>query len=121
MHFVIIGGGPAGTQAATYAARLGVDVTLIERDVIGGAADMWDCIPSKAMIATGGAMAFLDRSFEMGLSPVRPLLADDQVIPDRGDAGDQVIPDPPDHGIPDLVLRIGAKLSSSIPDEGEEP
>jgi pyruvate/2-oxoglutarate dehydrogenase complex dihydrolipoamide dehydrogenase (E3) component len=74
MHFVIIGGGPAGTQAATYAARLGVDVTLIERDVIGGAADMWDCIPSKAMIATGGAMAFLDRSFEMGLSPVRPLL-----------------------------------------------
>ncbi len=74
MHFVIIGGGPAGTQAATYAARLGVDVTLIERDVVGGAADMWDCIPSKAMIATGGAMAFLDRSHEMGLAPVRPLL-----------------------------------------------
>ena len=74
MHFVIIGGGPAGTQAATYAARLGVDVTLVERDVVGGAADMWDCIPSKAMIATGGAMAFLDRSHEMGLSPVRPLL-----------------------------------------------
>jgi len=74
MHFVIIGGGPAGTQAATYAARLGVDVTLVERDVIGGAADMWDCIPSKAMIATGGAMAFLDRSHEMGLSPVQPLL-----------------------------------------------
>lgn len=74
MHFVVIGGGPAGTQAATYAARLGVGVTVIERDVIGGAADLWDCIPSKAMIATGGAMAFLDRSDGMGLAPVRPHL-----------------------------------------------
>ena len=55
LRFVIIGGGPAGTQAATVAARLGADVTLIERDIIGGAAHLWDCIPSKAMIATGAA------------------------------------------------------------------
>ncbi len=74
MHFVVIGGGPAGSEAATYAARLGVEVTLVERDVIGGAADLWDCIPSKAMIATGGAMAFLDRSAGMGLGPVRAVL-----------------------------------------------
>ena len=74
MHFVVIGGGPAGTEAATYAARLGVEVTLVERDVIGGAADLWDCIPSKAMIATGGALAFLDRSAGMGLGPVRAVL-----------------------------------------------
>jgi pyruvate/2-oxoglutarate dehydrogenase complex dihydrolipoamide dehydrogenase (E3) component len=70
MHFVIIGGGPAGNQAATYAARLGVDVTLIERDVIGGAANLWDCIPSKAMIATGGAMSYLDRIGGMGVDDV---------------------------------------------------
>ena len=70
MHFVIVGGGPAGTQAATDAARLGIEVTLIERDVIGGAANLWDCIPSKAMIATGGAMSFLDRAPGMGLVDV---------------------------------------------------
>ena len=57
MRFVIIGGGPAGNQAAMHAASLGVEVTLIERDIVGGAANLWDCIPSKAMIATGGAMA----------------------------------------------------------------
>ena len=57
MRFVIIGGGPAGNPAATYAARLGAEVTLIERDIVGGAAHLWDCIPSKAMIATGGAMS----------------------------------------------------------------
>jgi NAD(P)H dehydrogenase (quinone) len=36
VRFVIIGGGPAGNQAATTAARLGAKVTLVERDVVGG-------------------------------------------------------------------------------------
>ncbi|HMC39778.1 MAG TPA: FAD-dependent oxidoreductase, partial [Acidimicrobiales bacterium] len=68
VRFVIIGGGPAGNTAATYAARLGADVTVVERDVIGGAAHLWDCIPSKTMIATGGAMTFSRRIEGMGLS-----------------------------------------------------
>ncbi len=66
-RFVIIGGGPAGNTAATHAARLGAQVTMIERDVIGGAAHLWDCIPSKTMIATGGAMSFTRRIQGMGL------------------------------------------------------
>ena len=68
VKFVIIGGGPAGNTAATYAARLGAEVTLVERDVVGGAAHLWDCIPSKTMIATGGAMSFSRRIEGMGLS-----------------------------------------------------
>jgi NAD(P)H dehydrogenase (quinone) len=67
VKFVIIGGGPAGNTAATHAARLGAEVTVIERDVIGGAAHLWDCIPSKTMIATGGAMSFTRRLQGMGL------------------------------------------------------
>ena len=73
-RFVVIGGGPAGVSAATYAARLGAEVTIIERDVIGGAAHLWDCIPSKAMIATGGALSFLGRSAGMGLEKVDPTI-----------------------------------------------
>jgi len=69
-RFVIIGGGPAGNQAATYAARLGAEVTLIERDIIGGAAHLWDCIPSKAMIATGGALSQINSSEGMGITNV---------------------------------------------------
>ncbi len=71
-RFVVIGGGPAGNQAATTAARLGAEVTLIERDVVGGAAHLRDCIPSKAMIATGGAMNEQRRSASMGLAAVQP-------------------------------------------------
>ncbi|MDQ1401757.1 MAG: hypothetical protein QOG03_73 [Actinomycetota bacterium] len=68
IRFVIIGGGPAGVQAATYAARLGAEVTVVERDLVGGAANLWDCIPSKAMIATGGVMSVTRRAQTMGLA-----------------------------------------------------
>lgn len=67
-RFVIIGGGPAGNTAATHAARLGADVTIIERDILGGAAHLWDCIPSKTMIASGGAISFARRLGGMGLN-----------------------------------------------------
>jgi len=71
---VIIGGGPAGNQAATHAAKLGAEVTLIERDIIGGAAHLWDCIPSKAMIASGGALSQLKTAQGMGLAQVNASL-----------------------------------------------
>jgi dihydrolipoamide dehydrogenase len=67
VRLVIIGGGPGGNTAATVAATLGAEVTLVERDIIGGAAHLWDCIPSKAMIATGGELSELTRARTMGL------------------------------------------------------
>ncbi len=72
VRFLIIGGGPAGNTAATYAARLGAEVTMVERDLVGGAAHLLDCIPSKTMIATGGAMSFSRRLQGMGLEEVQP-------------------------------------------------
>ena len=66
-RLVIIGGGPAGNAAATTAARKGVQVTLVERDIVGGAAHLLDCVPSKTMIATGGAMSFTSQLSGMGL------------------------------------------------------
>lgn len=63
----MIGGGPAGNTTASVAATLGAEVTLVERDVIGGAAHLWDCIPSKALIATGGELTELARARGMGL------------------------------------------------------
>jgi NAD(P)H dehydrogenase (quinone) len=74
VRFVIIGGGPAGNMAATYAARLGAQVTLVERDIVGGAAHLLDCIPSKTMIATGGAISFATRLRGMGLEQEVPEL-----------------------------------------------
>ncbi len=67
VRFVIIGGGPAGVEAAATASRHGAHVTLVEREVIGGAANLWDCIPSKAMIATGGVRSLARRSKALGM------------------------------------------------------
>src|SRR5262245_65926797 len=67
VRFVIIGGGPAGNTAATVAASLGAEVTMIERDIIGGAAHLWDCIPSKAIVATGNELTELKSAERMGL------------------------------------------------------
>jgi dihydrolipoamide dehydrogenase len=66
-RLVILGGGPAGNTCATVAATLGAEVTLIERNIIGGSAHLWDCIPSKALIATGGELSELRRARIMGL------------------------------------------------------
>ena len=54
-RIVIIGGGPAGYEAALVAAQLGAEVTVVERDGIGGASVLSDCVPSKTLIAAAGA------------------------------------------------------------------
>ncbi len=46
---IVIGGGPGGYVCALRAALLGGDVTLIEKDNLGGTCLNWGCIPSKIM------------------------------------------------------------------------
>jgi NAD(P)H dehydrogenase (quinone) len=89
-RFVIIGGGPGGTSCATHAARLGADVTLVEKDLVGGAAHLLDCIPSKAMIATGGAMAMMKGATAMGLARVDVELDFDMLRKRIGDIEDRL-------------------------------
>lgn len=51
-RIAIVGGGPAGYEAAQVAAELGAEVTLVEADGVGGACVLYDCVPSKTLIAT---------------------------------------------------------------------
>jgi dihydrolipoamide dehydrogenase len=67
-HLVIIGGGPAGTQAATTAASKGGRVTLIEKEIVGGAAHLWDCIPSKTMAASALRHSSVRNAAKLGLA-----------------------------------------------------
>jgi len=48
---VIIGGGPGGYVAAIRAAQLGGNVTLIEKDKIGGTCLNRGCIPTKSLLS----------------------------------------------------------------------
>ncbi len=66
-HLLIIGGGPAGTQAATTAAQKGARVTLVEKDIVGGAAHLLDCIPSKTMAASALRHTSVRNAVKLGL------------------------------------------------------
>ncbi|MGH4026763.1 MAG: NAD(P)H-quinone dehydrogenase [Pseudonocardiaceae bacterium] len=66
-RIVIIGGGPAGYEAALVAAQYGADVTVVERDAAGGACVLHDCVPSKTYLASAAAGAALRRAAELGV------------------------------------------------------
>ncbi|MEV6974336.1 NAD(P)H-quinone dehydrogenase [Kitasatospora sp. NPDC093806] len=63
-RIVIIGGGPGGYEAALVAAQLGAEVTVVDRDGLGGSAVLTDCVPSKTLIATAEVMTTFDSSYE---------------------------------------------------------
>jgi dihydrolipoamide dehydrogenase len=67
-RIVILGGGPAGYEAALVAVELGAQVTLVERDGMGGACVLTDCVPSKALIATAELLSSVSGSDELGIA-----------------------------------------------------
>ncbi|RDI64307.1 NAD(P)H-quinone dehydrogenase [Nocardia pseudobrasiliensis] len=67
-RIAIIGGGPAGYEAALVASQHGATVTVIDRDGIGGACVLWDCVPSKTFIASTGVRTDLRRARDLGVT-----------------------------------------------------
>lgn len=59
---LVIGGGPAGENAAARAAAGGLRVSLVERDLLGGECTYWGCMPSKALLRPGEAVAAARRA-----------------------------------------------------------
>ncbi|MGH2830833.1 MAG: NAD(P)H-quinone dehydrogenase [Actinomycetota bacterium] len=64
---VVVGGGPAGYEAAIVAAELGADVTLIERLGLGGACVLWDCVPSKTLCTAAEAVTWMEAAHDLGV------------------------------------------------------
>src|SRR6476619_7377301 len=79
-RIVIIGGGPAGYEAALVAAQHGASVTVIDSDGIGGACVLFDCVPSKTFIASTGVRTELRRAnglgFDIAIDDAKISLAD---------------------------------------------
>jgi len=67
MHIVVLGGGPGGHGAAFEAARLGAQVTLIERERLGGTCLNWGCIPTKTILRSAHIVADTRRAADFGL------------------------------------------------------
>src|SRR5699024_7528516 len=65
---VIIGGGPGGYNAAIRGAQLGLDVTLIEKEKLGGVCLNKGCITSKVFSHAAKAYASIPHLSTLGIS-----------------------------------------------------
>jgi len=67
-RIAVIGAGPGGYVAALRAAQLGADVTLVDRDNVGGTCLNWGCVPTKVMKHTAET---LDKTARFGALGIR--------------------------------------------------
>lgn len=79
----IMGAGPGGYVAAVRAAQLGADVTVVERDSIGGTCLNWGCIPSKVMKTTAELFHQIRRAGEFGIDIQGSVRPDMQALMER--------------------------------------
>ncbi len=64
---IIIGGGPAGYTCAIRAAQLGREVTLIEKENLGGICLNWGCIPTKSLLRHAKFLNDIQKSSTFGV------------------------------------------------------
>ncbi|WP_027409092.1 dihydrolipoyl dehydrogenase [Anoxybacteroides tepidamans] len=64
---VIVGGGPGGYHAAIRAAQLGLSVTLVEKEALGGVCLNKGCIPSKVFAHAAQSMTSVQHMNDMGI------------------------------------------------------
>ncbi|MCP4022454.1 MAG: dihydrolipoyl dehydrogenase, partial [Desulfobacteraceae bacterium] len=73
---IVIGGGPGGYVAAIRAASLGSEVTLIEKEDLGGTCLNWGCIPSKIMKHSADLYQKLTKAKDFGIQCTGDILPD---------------------------------------------
>src|SRR4051794_28569903 len=89
---VVIGAGPAGEVAAGRMAGDGLDVALVERELVGGECSYWACMPSKALLRPAEILAEVRRvpgaaeAVTGSLDVTRTLRRRDEVIHGLDDA-----------------------------------
>ena len=66
-RLIIVGGGTAGYPAAIVGARLGAEVTLVEKDKIGGVCLNRGCIPTKSLLHSGQLLNTIKNSELFGI------------------------------------------------------
>ncbi|MFY0517921.1 dihydrolipoyl dehydrogenase [Lysinibacillus sp. UGB7] len=64
---LVIGAGPGGYVAAIRASQMGKNVTIVEREYLGGVCSNVGCIPSKVLISIGHRFEQAKHSDDMGV------------------------------------------------------
>jgi pyruvate/2-oxoglutarate dehydrogenase complex dihydrolipoamide dehydrogenase (E3) component len=113
---IVIGAGSTGTNVAWYARDNGLSVAVIEAELVGGECSYWACIPSKALLAPGHALAAA-RRLPGAAEAVTGELDVDAVLARR----DAFISDLDDEGQASWLGSIDAELIRGAPSRSPGP
>lgn len=80
---LVLGGGPGGYVAAIQAAKLGMDVVLVEKEKVGGTCLHRGCIPTKALLRSGEVLRLAQRSEDFGVMEDTPASLDFKKVQQR--------------------------------------
>jgi len=73
---VVIGGGPGGYATALYATSAGLDVAIVEKDVMGGTCLNRGCIPAKAFLETAAIYREVAHANDFGIEDSWPIVTE---------------------------------------------
>jgi len=129
LKIAIVGAGPGGYVAALRAAQLGADVTLVERENVGGTCLNWGCVPTKVMRHTAETLERTARLGSLGIRIEGPAAVS---MPELLVRKERVVRDQA-QGILSLLRRSGVRylkgravlrgpdrVSVAFPGEGEQ-
>lgn len=80
---IVIGGGPAGMEAARAAVKAGARVTMVSNAPLGGRAGWHSLLPSKVWLTAADIQGVIKALPRMGYSSEEPLLLTGGVMPNR--------------------------------------
>lgn len=102
---IVIGGGASGENVAGRAAEAGLSVALVEDHLLGGECSYWACMPSKALLRPGEALAAVRR-----VPGARAAVRGDLDVAEALARRNALAGDWDDHGQVRWLERTGAEL-----------
>ncbi len=104
---VILGGGPGGYVAGIRAGQLGLRVTLVEADRVGGICLNWGCIPTKALLKNAEVLSYVQEAASWGITVGSVELDFPKVVKRSRDVSDRL-----SKGVAALLKKYGCELVS---------
>ena len=98
---IVLGGGPAGYNAAEHAGKAGLKVCLFEKNSLGGVCLNEGCIPSKALLNSAKIYEYATHAAQYGVKVENPSMDHPAIVARRGKV------------VKTLVSGVGAKMKGA--------